>query len=101
MPGFLYHVNATAICPHGGQVSVVSTNTRVMVSGQPVATMGDTHPISGCPLENRCVKVQWTVPASRLFVCGQPVILTTSTGVCISGGGSTIFITTQTRVSGL
>ena len=24
----LYHVGATAICPHGGQVTVVPTNTR-------------------------------------------------------------------------
>ena len=45
MPGFLFHVGATAICPHGGQVSTISTNTRVMVGGQPVATQPDTYTV--------------------------------------------------------
>lgn len=110
MPGFLFHVGASAICPHGGQVSTVSTNARVLVSGQPVATLGDTYPVVGCaftvpgPKPQPCVKVQWLVPAARVLVNGQPAILQTSTGICQSAEqipqGSPTVIATQTRVQG-
>lgn len=111
MPGFLLHVGATANCPHGGQVSIISANTRVLVSGQPVATLSDTYLIAGCPFTvppskpQPCVKVQWLVPASRVMVGGQPVILQTSTGMCQSAEqipqGAPTVVATQMRVSGI
>ena len=90
MPGFLFHVGATAMCPHAGQVTVISTNTRVMVSKQPVATMNDTFLVGGCPFvmpsvgPHPCVKVQWLVPAARVLVNRQPAILQSSTGLCLA-----------------
>ncbi len=111
MPGFLFHVGASAICPHAGQVSTISTNTRVLVSGQPVATLADTYPVAGCPFTvpgpkpQPCVKVQWLVPAARVLVNGQPAILQTSTGICQSAEqipqGPPTVIATQTRVGGV
>lgn len=108
MPGFLYHVGASAICPHGGQVSVVPSNVRVLVNGMPVATMGDFYPVAGCVFTvppgkpQPCIKVQWLVPAVRVFVNGQPAILQTSTGLCQSAEqipqGPPVVIATQTRV---
>ena len=110
MPGFLLHVGASAICPHSGQVSVSSSNTRVMVSGQPVATLSDTYSIAGCPFQipgptpQPCVKVQWTTPATRVRVNGQPVILQASNGLCQSAQqipqGPPTVVATQTRVRG-
>ncbi len=109
MPGFLMHVGSSAICPHSGQVSIISTNGRVLVSGQPVAVLSDNYLVSGCPftVPNKpqpCVKVQWLVPASRVLVGGQPVILQTSTGMCQSAEqipqGAPTVIATQTRASG-
>lgn len=110
MPGPLVHVGATATCPHAGQVTVVPANTRVLASGQPVATMGDQFPIAGCPFTlpngkpQPCVKVQWLVPATRVQVNGQPVILQASTGICQSAEqvpqGPPIVSTTQPRVVG-
>ncbi len=110
MPGFLFHVGATSTCPHGGQVSTISTNSRVLVSGQPVATLADSFLIAGCAFTvppskpQPCIKVQWLVPASRVLVGGQPVILQTSTGMCQSADqipqGAPTVIATQTRVSG-
>ena len=92
MSGLLLHVGASVICPHSGPVTIVSSNTRVMVSGQSVATLGDTYTVSGCPFmipvppagskPQPCVTTQWKVPASRVRVNGQPVILSTSTGIC-------------------
>lgn len=110
MPGLLYHLGATAICPHGGQVQVISTNARVMVGGQPVATMGDQYLVAGCaftvpgPKPQPCIKVQWLVPATRVLVNGQPVILQTSTGLCQSAEqipqGPPTVVATQPRVIG-
>ena len=111
MPGFLMHVGSSAICPHGGQVSIISSNTRVLVSGMPVTTLNDNWQVAGCPFTvpptkpQPCVKVLWLVPASRVMVGGQPVILQTSTGMCQSAEqipqGAPTVIATQTRVSGI
>jgi len=109
MPGPLFHVGASAICPHGGQVSTISTNTRVLVNGMPVATMADTYPIAGCAFvvgtkPQPCVKVQWLVPAARVVVGGSPAILQTSTGLCLSAEqipqGPPSVVAGQTRVVG-
>jgi hypothetical protein len=98
------------MCPHGGQVNTITTNTRVLVGGQPVATMSDTYPIAGCtftvpgPKPQPCVQVQWLVPATRVMVNGQPAVLQTSTGLCKSGEqipqGAPLVTVTQTRVLG-
>jgi len=48
MPGFLVHVGAAIICPHGGQAQIISSNTRVLVGGMPVATMTDVTLVAGC-----------------------------------------------------
>ena len=114
MPGFLFHVGALANCPHGGQLSVVSSNTRVFVNGMAVATMNDQYTIAGCPFQvpigtgtkpQPCVKAQWLVPASRVFVNTQPVILQTSSGLSQSAEqipqGPPTVTSTQTRVTGM
>ena len=111
MPGPLYHVGAQAVCPHGGQASTVTTNARVFVSGQPVATLPDVTSVSACPFQipvgagtkpQPCVLVKWIVPATRVFVGGKPALMQTSTGICQSAeqipqGPPTITVT-QTRV---
>lgn len=110
MPGFLLHVGITAMCPHGGQISVVSTNTRVKVCGQTVAVMGDSFTVAGCAFTvptnkpQPCVKAQWTVPAMRVKVCGKQVLLKSSTGLCQSAEqipqGPPNIVSTQTKVKG-
>ncbi len=109
MPGQLLHVNAAAMCPHGGQMTVVPSQTRVLVGGQPVATMADTYLIAGCPFApvkaQPCVTVRWLVPATRVRVMGQPVILTTSTGLAHSAEqipqGAPVVTVVQSRVRGI
>lgn len=111
---FLLHVNATINCPHGGQASIISTNQRVKVNGMPVALINDVTSVAGCPFQvpigtgtkpQPCVKVQWTVPATRVKVMGQFVLLQTSAGLCQSAEqipqGSPIVAATQTRVTGM
>ena len=102
------------MCPHAGQVSVISANSRVMVGGQPVATMSDTYTVAGCIFQipfgvgtkpQPCVTVQWLEPALRVRVNGQPVILNGSLGLCQSieqiPQGPPLVTTTQMRVKGL
>jgi len=105
MPGPVFHTGAVAMCPHGGQVTVISANTRVLVSGMPVATLGDTYLVVGCTFApgkpQPCVRVQWLVPAVRSLVNGQPPILQTSLGMCFSAdgipNGPPIVVSTQPR----
>ena len=114
MPGNLLHVNATVNCPHGAKASIISTNLRVKVSGMAVATVNDTTTVAGCPFQvpvgagtkpQPCVKVQWTVPATRVKVNGQFVLLSASSGLCQSAEqipqGSPLVATTQMRVKGI
>jgi hypothetical protein len=108
--GFLFHVGAAAMCPHAGQVSTISSNARVLVGGQPVATFSDTFVIAGCAFTvppgkpQPCVKVQWLAPAVRVMVNHQPAVLQSSSALCLSGeqipGGPPSILFVQTRVQG-
>ena len=111
MPGPLFHVGAVAMCPHAGQVTTISSNVRVLVSGMPVATIADTYVVAGCPFTlpppkpQPCVRVQWLVGAARVLVNGVPPITQASTGLALSvegiPGGPPIIVQTQPRVSAL
>jgi hypothetical protein len=110
MPGPLYHVGATALCPHMGQVMTASATPRVLVSGQPVATVADLSTVVGCAFNvsgkpQPCVKVQWLVPATRVSILGQPVLLQSSVGLCQSAeqipAGPPSIVATQPRVVGM
>jgi len=107
MPGPIYHVGASAICPHGGQVTTIASQPRVTVSGMPVATIADQSLVAACPFNVSgapmpCVRVQWLVPAARVKVMGLPVLIQTSTGLCLNATqapqGAPIIVSTQPRV---
>jgi hypothetical protein len=108
MPGPIVNVGASAMCPHGGQVTIVSSNTRVLATGMPLATMADQFMVAGCVftvppgVPQPCLKVQWMTPAVRVLINGQPPILQASTGLALSAtgipGGPPIVAATQMRV---
>lgn len=108
---YLQHVGLTAMCPHGGQVTIISTNTRVKASGQFVAIMGDTYTVAGCSFTvppgkpQPCVKIQWLVPSMRVKVMGKSVLLKSNAGLCLSPEqipqGSPIMVITQMRAKGI
>ena len=109
MASELFHVSASAQCPHqSGQVQVVSTNTRVKVSGQAVATVVDTFTIAGCPQPASnlppCATVRWTVAATRVKVMGNAVVLKSSQGTVFTAAqapqGPPSITVTQSRVKG-
>jgi len=107
MPGPLFHVGAVAMCPHGGQVTTISADTRVLASGMQVALATDQFMVAGCVFTlpsgtpQPCVTVQWTAPTARTLVNGQPAITALSTGICIAANGvpngPATVVSTQTR----
>jgi hypothetical protein len=108
MPGPALNVGAMAMCPHAGQVTIISSNARVLASGTPIATMSDQYMVAGCVFTvppgkpQPCIHLQWMTPAVRVLINGQPPILQTSTGLALSAegipGGPPIVSTTQMRV---
>jgi hypothetical protein len=86
MPGFVMHVNAVCQCTHGVPAQIVPTQPRVLVSGQPVATMTAQIAVAGCPftlpgpVPSPCVSVKWMMPSARVLVMGQPAMVVAAPG---------------------
>lgn len=107
MPGFLLHAGATVLCAHGGQATPTAPNPRVLVAGQPVATLAAPYVIAGCSMpppsagNGPCISGQWLTGATRVFVAGQPVLLQLSSSLCAPTGTPMLVTVTQTRVMGV
>ncbi len=96
--------NSVLTCPHGGKVEKVTFNTRVKITGDYWDLMSNQDLISGCSSANPCIKVLWMTAATRVKVNGQPVLLQTSTGTCLSAygpNGTVLVMKTQNQVSAL
>lgn len=86
MPGFLLHTNAAMTCTHGAPAQLPPAQPRVLVSGQPVATMAGMIAVAGCPFTlpngkpQPCVTVKWLMPATRVLIAGAPALLQPAPG---------------------
>lgn len=89
MPGLMLHVGATMQCTHGAPATIAPSQPRVLVSGQPVATLPAQIVVAGCPFQipvgagtkpQPCVLVKWLNVSSRVMVMGQPVLLQAAPG---------------------
>lgn len=105
MPGPLLHLGATVLCSHGGQAMPSAPNPRVLVSGQPVATMAAPYLVAGCAFvppggNGPCVTAQWMVAATRVLVGGVPAVLLDSQALCTPTGTPLLPVMAQTRVIG-
>jgi uncharacterized Zn-binding protein involved in type VI secretion len=105
MPGPLLHLGAMLLCSHAGQATPTAPNPRVLVSGQPVTTMGGPYVVAGCafvpPAGNGpCVTAQFVTSATRVLVGGQPALLLDSQAICTPTGTPLVPVMTQTRVIG-
>ena len=109
MPGFLFHHTAPAQCPHLAPITFTPSNTRVLVSGLPVAVSVDVFSVKGCPFQvpvgagtkpQPCV-LATLAPASKVLVNGSPAILSVGPSVCRSAEqipqGPAAIAGTQTR----
>ncbi|HUO39649.1 MAG TPA: hypothetical protein VMU34_18210 [Mycobacterium sp.] len=93
MPGPLFHVGAVAMCPHGGQITTISSDTRVLASGMPVALVTDQFMVAGCAFNvagapQPCLTVLWSAPTAQTLINGQPAVTALSVGLCIAATGA-------------
>jgi hypothetical protein len=102
MPGPIVHVGATVLCSHGGQATPAAPFPRVLVSGQPVATLTAPYVVAGCPFPpasgGPCVTAQWVVGAVRVLAGGAPVVVQSGVAVCVPTGVPLIVAAVQPRV---
>jgi len=103
-------MGCTIQCPHGGQATVIPTNTQVKVGGNLALLVTDPMIIAGCSfvvgvVPSPCLTIQWTGPATRNTVNKTPVLLQTSLGLCLNAAnapqGTAIVSGVQTQVSGV
>lgn len=101
-------VSSVIMCPHGGTVSVISTNTRAQAVGGYILRPSDVFTVAGCGLSSSggpfCATVQWIVAGLRGKAAGDRVLTTDSVGLCCSAAGtplgSAVVAFAQGRVSG-
>lgn len=103
MPGPVLHLGATVICTHGGQALPSAPVPRVLVSGQPVATIAAPYTVAGCAFvppggNGPCVTGQWVVGAVRVLCAGQPLALQSGVAVCVPTGTPLQAVVVQPRV---
>lgn len=109
MPGFVLTSATVATCPHGGQVTLIPSQSRVLADAAPAVLAGDQAMIAGCPFTvsgapSPCLTIQWSMPAARASVSGTPVLLSTSLGLCLNPAsapqGPVLISSCQSRVQG-
>jgi hypothetical protein len=102
MAGSILHFGANVLCAHGGQAMPTAPVARVLVSGQPVATITTPYAVVGCPFvppaAGPCVSGQWTVGATRVLAMGQPVATQVGASVCAPTGTPLVPVVVQPRV---
>jgi hypothetical protein len=101
MPGPILHVGAVVTCGHGGQATPTAPVPRVLVSGQPVATITAPYAVAGCPFAaapGPCVTGHWTVGAVRVMAMGQPVAIQSGVSMCAPNGAPLLPTVVQPRV---
>lgn len=107
--GGLLTDSSVLMCPHGGTVSVITTDTRVQAAGGSVLRASDTFLIAGCPFTvgvvyHPCTTVQWVVTAMRSTAVGDSTLTEESVGLCQAADqavqGPVQIVVAQPRVTG-
>lgn len=103
MPTPVLHVGAVVLCSHGGQAQPTAPVPRVLVSGQPVATIAAPYAVAGCAFvppggNGPCVTGQWVSGAVRVMALGQPLAVLAGASVCAPTGTPLLPVSAQVRV---
>jgi hypothetical protein len=105
---------STVMCPHGGTVSLSTSQADVTVDGSPVLLESDQHGVSGCPFQvpigtgtkpQPCTTVRWQLGATQCRVNGTGILTQSSIGMCYSAEqipqGPAVVSYTQSLAKGL
>ncbi|HEU0298739.1 MAG TPA: hypothetical protein VFR37_04775 [Longimicrobium sp.] len=103
MPGPVLHLGATVLCSHGGQAMPTAPTPRVLLGGQPAATIAAPYAVAGCPFvppggNGPCATAQWVVGATRVLAAGQPLAIFSGVSVCTPTGTPLVPVASQPRV---
>src|SRR5688572_18939488 len=110
MPSPILTTTSTIMCPHGGSLSLSTSNTVSMIDGSPMLLVTDQHTISGCPFmvgtkPQPCIIARWMVGATKTNVNQIPVLLQNSVGLCFSAeqipGGPPNIVSVQQKGLGI
>lgn len=105
----LLNASSMMMCPHGGQVSAVTSNAQAQAAGAYLLRASDTFTIAGCPFAvgptpHPCVQVKWVQPDAKSQVAGDFTLSEQSVGLCVAADQAvqgTVQVTfTQPRVAG-
>jgi hypothetical protein len=104
MPGFIVHFGASVACTHRATAQPTGVDRRVLVSGQPVATIAREYSVTGCPHNisgspSPCLRGKWTSGSVRVRASGKALVLIDSTSVCTPNGFPLVISSTQKRVT--
>jgi hypothetical protein len=101
--------SSVLMCPHGGTVSVITSDTRVQAVGGAVLRSSDTFLVAGCPFTigvvyHPCTTVDWVVPSLRSKALDDSTLTEDSVGLCQAADqavqGTVLVVVAQPRVTG-
>ena len=73
------------MCPHGGQVEIISSYPTANGSQNPIATIGDTFLIKNCAnIIMPCFMVKWIASDTVVTVNGNATLSEASSGLCLN-----------------
>src|SRR6266545_3729677 len=107
MAGASLYLSATLMCPHGGTVSIVTSNARAKGGGGYLVTQSDIFLVAGCAFNvagapSPCVTVKWMAADTAVTVGGAPTLSQGSVGLCLNAAqapqGPVVIAATQPQV---
>ncbi|MCC6393693.1 MAG: hypothetical protein IT167_24055 [Bryobacterales bacterium] len=105
----LLNASSQLMCPHGGQVDIITSNTKSKADGAFLVRSADTFTITGCPFAvgptpHPCVQVNWVLPAAQSKSVQAFHLTEQSVGLCVAADqavqGTVMVVNTQRKVSG-
>ena len=93
MAGDVLTTASIVMCMHGGQATLITSNSKVLAQGALVLLETDVHPVVGCPFTvgpkySPCVRIEWSSGSQQLSVGGTPVLTRSSVGKCYGAEGA-------------
>jgi hypothetical protein len=84
---------STLMCPHGGTVTAVPSNTKVTIGSNPIVLSTDTFTVAGCafmigPVPHPCLLVQWQLTALMSTCDSMKTLTKDSMGLCMAPDGA-------------
>lgn len=108
MAGYCLTTASTIMCPHGGQATLMTSNTHASALGTKILLESDVHTVAGCPFMvgqkySPCVRIEWSCGAGKASVNGTAILVKSSIGECLNGEGATqgvaTIVNTQLKAS--